>query len=85
MELVQDTATNEDPNEADDKKNAYKRKPRRKTSIVWNHFEEVEVGSIKKNQCKWYKCKFTKSKSSCTSTLGRHLETCFKYIGSKKK
>jgi hypothetical protein len=52
---------------------------------VWNHFEEVGVGSIKKNQCKWYKCKFTKSKSSCTSTLGRHLETCFKYIGSKKK
>jgi len=29
MELVQDTATNEDPNEVDAQKNAYKRKPRR--------------------------------------------------------
>jgi len=38
MELVQDTATNEDPNEVDAQKNAYKRKPRRKTSTVWNHF-----------------------------------------------
>jgi len=82
---VKDTATNEDPNETDARKNTYKRKPRRKTFIVWNHFEEVEVGGIKKNQCKWCKNKFTKSKLSCTSTLGRHLETCFKYIGLKKK
>jgi hypothetical protein len=57
----------------------------RKTSTVWNHFEQVEVGGVKKNQCKWCKSKFTISKSSCTSTLGRHLELCFKYIGSKKK
>jgi hypothetical protein len=56
-----------------------------KTSTVQNHFDEVEVGGVKKNQCKWCKSKFTKSKSSCTSTLGRHLEACFKYIDSKKK
>jgi hypothetical protein len=29
----------------------------------------VEVGGIKKNQCKWSKGQFTKSKSSSTSTL----------------
>ncbi|XP_062155266.1 zinc finger BED domain-containing protein RICESLEEPER 2-like [Alnus glutinosa] len=81
IELVQDTAINEDPNE----KNVYKRKPRRKTSTVWNHFEQVEVCGVKKNQCKWCKSKFTISKSSCTSTLGRHLESCLKYAGSKKK
>jgi hypothetical protein len=48
-------------------------------------FLEVEVGGVIKNQCKWCKGKFTKSKSSSTTTLSRHLETCFKYIGSKKK
>jgi len=74
-----------DPNEADAQKNVYKRKLRRKTFTVWNHFNEVEVSGVKKNQCNWCKSKFTKSNSSCTSTLGRHFETCFKYIGSKKK
>jgi hypothetical protein len=82
IELVQDITINEDPNE----KNVYKRKPRRKTSTMWNHFEQVEVcGVKKKNQCKWYKSKFTISKSSYTSTFGRHLESCLKYVGSKKK
>jgi predicted 3-demethylubiquinone-9 3-methyltransferase (glyoxalase superfamily) len=81
IELVQDTPINEDPNE----KNVYKRKPRKKTSTIWNHFEQVEVCGVKKNQCKWCKGKFTVSKSSCTSTLGRHLESCLKYVRSKKK
>jgi len=81
VEATIDTPINDDPNE----KNVYKRKPRKKTSTVWNHFEQVEVSGVKKNQCKWYKGKFTVSKSSCTSTLGRHLESCLKYVGSKKK
>jgi hypothetical protein len=44
IELVQDTPINEDPNE----KNVYKRKPRKKTSTVWNHFQQVEVCGVKK-------------------------------------
>ncbi|XP_062144804.1 zinc finger BED domain-containing protein RICESLEEPER 2-like [Alnus glutinosa] len=56
VEATIDTPINEDPNE----KNVYKRKPRKKTSTVWNHFEQVEVS-------------------------GRHLESCLKYVGSKKK
>ncbi|XP_062150442.1 zinc finger BED domain-containing protein RICESLEEPER 2-like [Alnus glutinosa] len=39
VEATIDTPINEDPNE----KNVYKRKSRKKTSTVWNHFEQVEV------------------------------------------
>jgi hypothetical protein len=41
IELVQDIATNEDPNEANAIKNVYKRKLRRKTFTVWNHFNKL--------------------------------------------
>ncbi|XP_062175441.1 zinc finger BED domain-containing protein RICESLEEPER 2-like [Alnus glutinosa] len=88
IELVQDTVatfTNEDPNEGYAQKNVHERKPRRKTSTVWNHFSEVEVGGVKMNQCKRCSKNFTKSKSSSTTALSRHLETCLEYISSKKK
>jgi hypothetical protein len=51
---AQDIASNEVsvPNEEDTQNNTHKRKARRKTSVVRDHFSEVEVGGIKKNQCK---------------------------------
>ncbi|XP_059446001.1 zinc finger BED domain-containing protein RICESLEEPER 2-like [Corylus avellana] len=65
---------------------AHKRKDRKRTSYIWNHFVEVdEGGGVKKNQCKWCKTKFSISKSSTTSTMVRHLKKCFKYLGSKKQ
>ncbi|GLT69351.1 hypothetical protein SLA2020_415090 [Shorea laevis] len=77
---VQDSVSNEETQE-----NVHARKPRKRTSAVWDHFAEVEVGGVTKNQCQWCKTKFTKSKSSSTTTLSRHLQSCFKYIGAKKK
>jgi len=40
---------------------------------------------VKKHQCNWCKMSFTISKSSCTSTMGRHLKTCLSYIGANKR
>jgi hypothetical protein len=54
IELFQDiaaTPTNEDPNEGDRQTNVYEGKPRRKTSIVWNHFFEVDVRGEIRIQC----------------------------------
>lgn len=40
---------------------------------------------MKKDQWNWCKRTFIISKSSCTSTLGRHLKGCLSFIGVKKK
>jgi hypothetical protein len=56
-----------------------------KTSIVWEIFTEVEIKGVKKHQYNWCKRTFTISKSSCTSTIDRHLKTCLSYIGANKK
>jgi hypothetical protein len=88
IELFQDTAatpTNEDPNEGDRQTNVYEGKPRRKTSIVWNHFFEVDVRGEIRIQCRWCEKNFTKSKSGSTTTLSRHLGTCLEYRNSKMK
>lgn len=82
---VQDTASNAAMGEEDPHKHAYQRKPRKRTSAVWKDFSEVEISGVKKHQCNWCKRSFAISKSSCTTTLGRHLNTCFTYIGAKKK
>jgi hypothetical protein len=67
------------------KNNAYGKRKRRKTSLVWNDFVIVEVGGVKKSQCKWCQKLFAISSSSSTSTLGRHLVACLKYVAANKK
>jgi hypothetical protein len=66
-------------------KNANDKRQRQRTSKVWNDFASVEVGGVKKSQCKWCKRLFAVSSSSSTSTLGRHLVACVKYVESNKK
>jgi hypothetical protein len=66
-------------------KNANDKRQRQKTSKVWNDFVYVEVGGVKKSQCKWCKKLFVVSSSSSTSTLSRHLVACVKYVESNKK
>jgi len=65
--------------------NVYGKRERRKTSPVWNDFVIVEVGGVKKSQCKWCKKLFSISSSSSTSTLSRHLVACLKYVVANKK
>lgn len=65
--------------------NVYGKRERRKTSPVWNDFVIVEVGGVKKSQCKWCKKLFAISNSSSTSTLGRYLVACLKYVATNKK
>jgi hypothetical protein len=60
--------------------NAYEKKQKQKTSKVWDDFSAIEVGGVKKSQCNWCKRLFAISKSSSTSTLGRHLGACVKYV-----
>jgi hypothetical protein len=71
--------------EEDAQKLASKRKPRRKTSVIWNDFSEVERGGVKKHQCNWCKSIFSVTRSSTTTQLHRHLLSCLPYIASKKK
>jgi hypothetical protein len=69
----------------DTRKKTYEKKERRKTSAVWNDFDNVEVNGVKKSQCKWCKKLFAVSSSSSTSTLSRHLIACIPFIASNKK
>ena len=64
---------------------AYEKKQRAKTTKVWNDFESIVVGGIKKSQCIWCKRLFAVTKSSTTSTITRHLSKCVKYMESNKK
>jgi hypothetical protein len=61
------------------------KKQRQKTSKVWDDFSQVEVLGVKISQCNWCKRLFVVSKSSSTSTLGRHLVACVKFVKSNSK
>jgi hypothetical protein len=63
----------------------YEKKQRQKTSKVWDDFSQIEVLSVKESQCNWCKRLFAISKYSSTSTLGRHLVACVKYVESNNK
>jgi hypothetical protein len=73
------------PTDENPEKNAYGKRERRKTSPVWNDFDIVEVSGVKKSQCTWCKKLFVISSPSSTSTLGRHLVACLKYVSANKK
>jgi hypothetical protein len=61
-------------------KGQFEKKERQKTSKVWNDFVSVKIGGVKKSQCNWCKKLFAVGKSSTTSTLGRHLTSCVRYV-----
>jgi hypothetical protein len=63
----------------------FEKKQRQETSKVWDDFSQVEVLGVKKSQYNWCKRLFAVSKSSSTSTLGRHLVACVKYVESNSK
>jgi hypothetical protein len=63
----------------------FERKHMQKTSKVWDDFSQIEVLGVKKSQYNWCKRLFAISKSSSTSTLGRHLVACVKYVESNNK
>jgi hypothetical protein len=63
----------------------YEKKQRQKTSKVWDDFSQIELLGVKKSQCNWCKRLFVVSKSSFTSTLGKHLVVCVKYVESNSK
>jgi hypothetical protein len=81
---VVDSAANEVVNQ-EDPLDAYQKKKRAKTSKVWKDCIEVKINGVDKHQCNWCKKTFTISKSSCTSTLGRHLRKCLSFNGAKNK
>jgi hypothetical protein len=64
---------------------AFEKKQRQKTSKVWDDFSQIEVLGVKNPQCNWCKRLFAVSTSSSTSTLGRHLVACVKYVESNSK
>jgi hypothetical protein len=69
-------------------KGQFEKKERQKTSKVRNDFVSVKIGGVKKSQCNWCKKLFAVGKSSTTSTLGRHLSSCVRYVefyNSKKQ
>jgi hypothetical protein len=69
-------------------KGQFEKKERQKTSKVWNDFVSIKIGGVKKSQCNWCKKLFAVGKSSTTSTLGRHLTSCVRYVefhNSKKQ
>jgi hypothetical protein len=81
---VVDSAANEVVNQ-EDPLDAYQKKKRVKISKVWKDCTEVKINGVDKHQCNWCKKTFTISKSSCTSTLGRHLRKCLSFNGAKNK
>ncbi|CAA0842935.1 Unknown protein [Striga hermonthica] len=69
----------EDPNEAAeqiDNLEAFRKKERAKTSKAWDDFKEVDVGDDKYYECKHYKVKLKKTKTSTTTSMLRHLSPC---------
>ncbi|XP_062147730.1 zinc finger BED domain-containing protein DAYSLEEPER-like [Alnus glutinosa] len=73
------------PGDVSTSTSVFEKKQRQKTSKVWDDFSQVEVLGVKKSQCNWCKRLFAVSKSSSTSTLGRHLVACVKYVESNSK
>ncbi|KAL6997837.1 hypothetical protein U1Q18_007962 [Sarracenia purpurea var. burkii] len=71
---------NEDPH-----KHAYQRKPKNKTSKIWNEFNEVVRDGVKKAQCNYCKGDFSIPSSGATTQFHRHLNSCLARQASCKK
>jgi hypothetical protein len=87
-EAGQDTAashTNEDPNGGEAQKNANKRNQRKRTSNVWEHFDECFENGERMVICKGCRRKFPRSKSCSTTGMKNHWNSCGKGKASKNK
>ncbi|KAL6967318.1 hypothetical protein U1Q18_033124 [Sarracenia purpurea var. burkii] len=71
---------NEDPH-----KHAYPRKPRKKTSKIWNEFNEVVRDGVKKAQCNYCKGDFSIPSSGAITQFHRYLNRCLARQASCKK
>ncbi|KAA8517884.1 hypothetical protein F0562_015358 [Nyssa sinensis] len=84
MENEKNDTQNEDANPH---KHAFQRKPRKKTSTIWNDFEEV-VGTdcSKKAKCTYCLGLFTMPSTGATTQFHRHLKHCTQcQLASKKQ
>ncbi|CAN0871901.1 Zinc finger BED domain-containing protein RICESLEEPER 2 [Linum grandiflorum] len=73
-------AVNQNLSTVEPKNEAFQRKKRQKTSIVWESFKVLIVGKLA--QCIYCKEKFRLQSSGATSHLGRHLTRCVKKPGN---
>ncbi|XP_051150502.1 zinc finger BED domain-containing protein RICESLEEPER 2-like [Andrographis paniculata] len=85
-----DDNRNEDERNSNQANEGANRKKRKKTSIVWNDFDEIQVAEgVKKAICKYCKNAFaTGGRGASTSHLKRHSEGCLQrtvQMASQKK
>ncbi|KAA8534713.1 hypothetical protein F0562_032230 [Nyssa sinensis] len=80
--------TNDTQNEdADPHKHAFQRKPRKRTSTIWNDFKEVvDADGSKKVKCNYCLAKFNMPSTGATTQFHRHLKRCTQHqLASKKQ
>ncbi|KAA8516213.1 hypothetical protein F0562_019392 [Nyssa sinensis] len=73
--------------DADPHKHAFQRKPRKRTSTIWNDFEEVvDADGSKKVKCNYCLPKFNMPSTGATTQFHRHLKHCTQHqLASKKQ
>ncbi|KAA8531452.1 hypothetical protein F0562_006195 [Nyssa sinensis] len=73
--------------DADPHKHAFQRKPRKRTSTIWNDFEEVvDADGFKKVKCNYCLEKFNMPSTGATTQFHRHLKRCTQHqLASKKQ
>ncbi|KAA8542651.1 hypothetical protein F0562_023850 [Nyssa sinensis] len=73
--------------DADPHKHAFQRKPRKRTSTIWNDFEEVvDTDGSKKVKCNYCLAKFNMPSTGATMQFHRHLNRCTQHqLDSKKQ
>ncbi|KAA8550057.1 hypothetical protein F0562_001741 [Nyssa sinensis] len=79
--------TNDTQNEdADPHKHAFQRKPRKRTSTIWNDFEEVvDADGSEKVKCNYCLAKFNMPSTGATTQFHRHLKHCTQHQLTSKK
>ncbi|KAA8517245.1 hypothetical protein F0562_017503 [Nyssa sinensis] len=73
--------------DVDPHKHAFQRKPRKRTSTIWNDFEEViDTDGSKKVKCNYCLAKFNMPSTGATMQFHRHLKRCTqRQLDSKKQ
>ncbi|KAA8541198.1 hypothetical protein F0562_025195 [Nyssa sinensis] len=86
-ENVGNEANDTQNEDADLHKYAFQRKPRKRTSTIWNDFEEVvDADGSKKIKCNYCLAKFNMPSTGATTQFHRHLKRCTQHqLASKKQ
>ncbi|KAA8538966.1 hypothetical protein F0562_025658 [Nyssa sinensis] len=86
-ENVGNEANDTQNEDADPHKHAFQRKPRKRTSTIWNDFEEVvDADGSKKVKCNYCLAKFNMPSTGVTTQFHRHLKRCTQHqLASKKQ